>query len=278
MKFAHLISRFAGSAWYIRDGALEPMVRVLESRIAGHATPFEVPGEEEPMEPLVPEAQTIAGIATIEVCGVLGRRLDLMESLCGGCDYDHVVDTLSETLAQPSVAHVVMIFDSPGGTHVGCPETYARLRALIEASPKPVIAYTETECCSAAYYLAAACTAIYATPTALVGSIGCKMVLRDNSAANAEAGVKFHVFKSGSMKDVHATYRPPSEEEAKLFQQRIDSAAQQFRRDVLAVRPDVKLEAFDTALYYNGEEAVACGLVDRLVLDLSEVIRDIQTA
>ena len=64
---------------------------------------------------------------------------------------------------------LLLRFNSPGGVASGVPELAAWLAAQ---TAKPVYAYADGLCASAAYYLAAATGRVYAPATATVGSIG----------------------------------------------------------------------------------------------------------
>lgn len=278
MKFAHIAARLASTPWLIREESLRAVLSLVETRAAA-ASPRASLLDTMPEEPDDAEPAIVDGVAVITVSGILGKRLSMMETACGGCDYDDVVAEVEKAaFSLSSPRGVVLVFDSPGGTVVGCPEAHRALAAIVDAADRPIVAFTDTQCCSAAYYLASACTHIYATETADVGSTGTKLVLRDDSVAIAQAGVKFHVFKSGTMKDIGASYRPPTEAEAARLQAVVDAHAAKFRADVLAVRPQVQPAAFETALFYFGAEAEALGLVDAIVPDLRSVVAQLAPA
>ncbi len=76
---------------------------------------------------------------------------------------------------------VFLDIDSPGGTVAGTPELAAAVASLNER--KPVYAFSSGLMCSAAYWIASQARAIYATPSAQVGSIGVVQAVIDNSAA-----------------------------------------------------------------------------------------------
>lgn len=276
MKFAHLLSRFQNSAWFIREESLVAITELLAARVNNAALPIVDPGDSDTEEP---DQETLSllssGVAVVDVQGVLGKRLSLMETMCGGCDYDQIIAEAQAAVQLPNVQAVILRFDSPGGTVVGCQEAYGRLSALVASTPKPIVAFTETECCSAAYWLASACDAIYATGSSMVGSTGAKVVVRDQTEKNAKEGVKFTVFKSGTMKDIGAPYRAMTDEEAKIIQASIDADGARFRAAVLAERPQVAEECFTTALFYNGTQGQQLGLVDKVVTSLSDVVADL---
>lgn len=271
MKFAHVLSRFQNSAWYIREESLVAVAALLESRLNGVALSLpDAPAKSDPVS-----TEIASGVAVVDIEGMLGKRLSLMETMCGGCDYDSVLDEVEAAPSLPAVSACILRIDSPGGTVVGCSEAFSRLRALCASTSKPVVAFTETECCSAAYWLASATDAIYATPSSMVGSTGAKIVLREQSEKDVREGVKFTVFKSGTMKDIGSPHRPVTEEEAKVLQARVDQMGADFRSGVLSERPGVAPECFTSALFYSAAEGLSLNLVDQVVSSLAEVVADL---
>ena len=90
---------------------------------------------------------------------------------------------------------VILDIDSPGGTVAGTPELGAAVAAL--NGQKPVYAFSSGLMCSAAYWIASQAEAIYATPSARVGSIGVVQTVIDNSARLHAEGIK--VFGSDAL-------------------------------------------------------------------------------
>ena len=76
--------------------------------------------------------------------------------------------TLAAMEADPAVKKVCLAINSPGGTVTGVEEIANQVRSM----SKPTMAYTEGEMCSAAYWIASQSDAVFATPSARVGSIG----------------------------------------------------------------------------------------------------------
>jgi ClpP class serine protease len=96
--------------------------------------------------------------------------------------------------------------DSPGGTVAGTPELAAAVSALDQK--KPVYAFSSGLMASAAYWIASQARAIYATPSAQVGSIGVVQAVVDRSAAINAAGIKVEVFSVGKYKAMGAPGTP----------------------------------------------------------------------
>ena len=71
--------------------------------------------------------------------------------------------------------------------------------------------------CSAAYWVASQARAIYATPSARVGSIGVVQAVIDNTAALDEAGIKVEVFAVGKYKAMGAPGTPLTDDQRELI-------------------------------------------------------------
>ena len=117
---------------------------------------------------------------------------------------------------------------------------------------------------SAAYDLAASANHIAAAGSSYVGSIGTIRRQMDYSQAMAQAGIKEHVFKSGTLKDMGNPAREPSEEEKQYFQEMVDAEGARFRESVLERRPGIPSDAMQGQVF-KGSEALANKLIDAVV-------------
>lgn len=88
---------------------------------------------------------------------------------------------LNEAICDNSVACFILDFDIPGGVVTGVPELAAFTRGAAEE--KPIYAFTGGQSCSAAYWLASACSKVFCTESADVGSIGVYVALVDETDA-----------------------------------------------------------------------------------------------
>ena len=116
--------------------------------------------------------------AIIHVDGAIDKNLSQLDRLCtDATDLNDVDNALAAVANDRTVRNVLLMFDSPGGTVTGVPETAARIAALAEQ--KNVFAYCEGMCCSAAFWLASQCTQIFSTSSAQMGSVGVYLALLD---------------------------------------------------------------------------------------------------
>lgn len=268
MMKAHplIAAKVASADWCITPGAMRAIVNALNGE--GDAGPVAFVKEEEDAAKGAEDVMIGGTVAVIPVHGIIGKRLSIMETACGGCDLNAVAAAIDEAEAMPEVTTVIFHFDSPGGTVTGVPELAAKIRRLAES--KAVIGYTETLCASAAYWLACACDEFYAAPSALVGSIGVYNLLLDESARLEKEGVKVNAIVSGEFKLAGASFKALADAERAMFQSRVDKIGAAFRGFVKS-RRGLSAE-FMEGQVYDGAEAADIGMVDGVADDLAEVI------
>lgn len=270
MRYAHILARATEAPWLITEAGASAITSLLNSRLADEAPPAVAV---EPPEESVP-VETGKNIALISVRGILGKRLSMMEAMCGGVDVDTVLAEVRAAVDDPEVGTVILHFDSPGGTAIGIPEAFAQLSEMREQSEKELIAFVDGRCCSAAMYLAAACDVVFCTPTAQLGSIGCVLHMAFRAMKNAAEGVEVRTYKYGKFKDLGNPNRIPTAEEDALIQERVDFLGQMFEADMRKARPQLKEEVFDALVYFGGK-AVEVGLADEVVQSLESLIEQL---
>ncbi len=203
------------------------------------------------------------GVATITIHGELVNRGSWLDAYSGLVSYDALTVALRQAEGDPAVNGILLDIDSPGGEASGCMETADVVRAV--AGTKPVSAFINGLGCSAAYALAAGCTDITVTPSAMVGSIGVVMMHVDRSAALGKAGLKPTLIHAGAHKvDGHST-APLADDVRDRLQARINGAYDLFVGSVVSHRPmtDAKVRGTEAGVFM-GAEAVKIGLADRV--------------
>jgi signal peptide peptidase SppA len=159
-------------------------------------------------------------VSIIEVGGVIGRKFSVMLNNCGVTSVDVLESIVTEAMNNPKVKGIFLDIDSPGGTVQGVPEA-ARVIAAA-AAVKPVVAWTGGMMCSAAYWLAAGCDAVFCTESADVGSIGVYSAFLDSSRAYEAAGYGIELFTTGKYKGMGIPGRPLTEEQKAIIQGDVD--------------------------------------------------------
>lgn len=176
-----------------------------------------------------------------------------------------VVQLLHAAEEEESIKAILLRIDSPGGAVAPTQEIYEEIRRI--DAKKPVFSSFGSLAASGGYYIGAATRKIYASPGTLTGSIGVIMQFADMSELFAFAKFKPGVIKAGKYKDVGSPHRPMTDEEKGILQASLQVTHKQFINDILKTREDrlnKKPEEFAQGQIFNGEEALAIGLVDEL--------------
>lgn len=180
--------------------------------------------------------------------------------------YESIVARFTAVMAEPSVQAVILKFNSPGGDVAGLFEAAKTMTAVKVASGKPVIAYVDEACYSAAYALAMVADEIYMPDSAGCGSIGVITCMVDVSEANAEAGVRVEVIASGDQKaDGHPDV-PLSDDAIERTQGRVDDLAAMFFDLVAQSRglTAATVESYEAGIF-QGHDAVDAQLADGIM-------------
>ncbi|WP_395734785.1 S49 family peptidase [Prosthecobacter sp.] len=173
------------------------------------------------------------GVAIIDLHGPLMRQPDLISSLLfGATDMNEVTEAIEEAVQREDVQSILLDVDSPGGTVNGTPEL---AQTVADATKlKPVYAFSAGQMCSAAYWIASQCDAIYSTPSARVGSIGVMLPFIDSTEKFRSEGLKVEVFAAGRFKGMATPGVPLTEDQRALIQSDIEEIAAEFKTAVLA--------------------------------------------
>lgn len=134
-----------------------------------------------------------------------------------------------------NVDAILLVFDSPGGVVSGVADLAADVRSA--RSQKPVFAFVEDLCASAAYWIASQCDRVFANQyTAQIGSIGTYLALYDYSKQAEKEGVRAVVIKSGHYKGAGFPGTEVTEEQQAAWQQVVDGLQAQFSEAVSSGR------------------------------------------
>lgn len=211
--------------------------------------------------------------AVINVEGVIGRKFS--ESLySSGVTSIDVLDRMLNTIEiDDQIDSVLLVFDSPGGLAQGVPEVAQRIKAL--SDKKPVMAYIDGCCGSAAYWMASQCNAIYSMQSGDVGSVGAYIAILDQSRAAEMAGLRMEVFKSGKHKGMGIPGTSLTDEQRALLQERVDKLGANFRDTVKSTRKDVSQETMQ-GQSFTAVDALEKKLIDS-ISDFGAALKDVAT-
>jgi protease-4 len=159
---------------------------------------------------------------------------------------------------------VVVRVDSPGGAVAPSQEMHDAIAKTVKV--KPVVIAMGNLAASGGYYLSVSATKIYADPGTLTGSIGVIAEMPEVDALMDKINVKMNVYRSGKLKDMGSPFRPPTDDDRKLFQSVIDDTYDQFLTAVAEGR-HLKVEEvrpLADGRVFTGRQAKAKNLVDEL--------------
>lgn len=201
------------------------------------------------------------GIAVIPVQGALSKA-DRWWSLGGS--YQAIGNQVRQALDDAGVRSILLDIDSPGGDVAGVQELATILAAA--GLVKPLYAWADGQCCSAAFWLASTARRLVATPTSEVGSIGVVGVHCEVSQAAERTGYTFTVIRAGKEKAFGNQYEQLSPEALASIQGRLDQLYALFVQGVAANRG---LDAAQAGQWAEGkvflaQEGLTAGLIDRV--------------
>ena len=273
MKLARIATRLYATPWHILPEAHRRLQSLFEAHQHQPITGLNFPendGDQDDMEESAYHVDN--GVAIVPVNGVIGKRLNMLEMMCGGADVDQIVMAVRKADMDPSVHSILLDVNSPGGMVTGTPEAAAELGKTV----KPLYAFTDSQMCSAAYWLASAATdGIFVTGSSDVGSVGTYLAMIDSSRAYEMEGLKLELFKAGKLKAIGLEGKSFTDEERSFLQEGVDRANARFLAAVISNRAEAGCNISDETLqgqWFDGDQAVQNGLADRLVSGLGEVI------
>ena len=168
---------------------------------------------------------------------------------------------LRDAADDPMVEAIVLRVNSPGGTPAAAQEIIRDLEYA--KTKKPVVVSMGDMATSAAYYVSAHATKIYADPDTFTAGIGVMWTFPDLSRWMSKEGYNVSIVKSGSKKDMGSTSRPITEEEFTYAQGIVNASFEEFINDVLAQRQIARSDIEDGRVI-RGADAVKINIVDEL--------------
>lgn len=264
----HLVGRVFGAPLMMARTKLDIVLDVLRPRLFGGDLADAGPAAEPD-----PYVVTPSGIAVVPVFGTLVNRTFGLSALSGLTSYQRLSADLARAAADPAVRGLLLDVDSNGGEAGGVfdlADQVAGLRGI-----KPVFAVANEACFSAAYALACGAERLYVTQTGGVGSIGVIALHRDQSGADAQAGLHYEYLSAGARKTDGNPHEPLSDSARAALQAEVDRLYGLFTAHVARCRglTDAQVRGQEAGLTF-GPDAVAAGLADR-VGTLADALTDL---
>lgn len=264
----NVVRNVLSEAWLIYEPKLEEIVSLLELRASGvvlseeeikERVGFDFKASEHSDEPQIIEG----GIQVIDVFGTLAPRMNLMMKFSGGTSTQKLAQQIQEAGRNEMVKTIVLRIDSPGGAASYTPEVADAIREV--AKTKRVVASATNMMASGAYWIGSAATEVYASPSTMVGSIGVYTILQNVKEAYEKRGVKFTVFRAGSLKAAGNPYEELTDDRRAALQKNVLDIYSNFVSAVADHRgttiPQVEQE-FGQGSVMLAAEAAQRGMID----------------
>lgn len=229
IKNSFLVNKFADAIWMMKPDRLRTLSTFLLSRINN---PEELSKSlnslqlSEKKDSNI-EVQVVGKTAILNIEGMLVPKCSWLDSMCGMTSTLELCMKFNELSEDSRIDKIINYFDSPGGEVTAIME----FAEAVYNSKKEVVTFTDTEMCSAAYYIGAASSKIVCLPSANIGSLGVYATLAKveqpiNKAENAGSvsnKVTVTFIQAGSNKLFGNPLVEITPEEKEYFQSRVNS-------------------------------------------------------
>ena len=272
----HLAARLYGTPLLVARAKLDVILGVLEPRLSGRMA---LPPDGDDNCPLDAPELTVTpdGIAIVSVVGTLVARSSYLGAASGLTAYADIGEQIEAAATDPSIRAILLDVDSSGGEVGGLFDLVDQIQAIRSQCGKLIWAVADEAALSAAYAIACTADRLYVTQTGEVGSIGVVAAHRDESGADALAGLAWTFVHAGACKVDGNPHQPLSDTARTALQTDVDGIYGRFVDLVARCRkksPDA-IRATEAAVY-RGDQAVAAGLAD-CVGTLRQALTDLGT-
>lgn len=196
-------------------------------------------------------------VGLIDISGTIAENMP--------ADSENFAKAMDDAYKSSGLKALVVRINSPGGSPVQAEYIHNAILHYKKKYPDiKVYAVCVDSCASAAYYLAVAADAIYASPASLVGSIG---VLYNGFGfvdSLQKVGATRRLHTAGANKGFLDPFTVENPEQLKLLQTMLDKIHAQFITRVKEGRGDklVMTDDLFSGLFWTGQQAKELGLID----------------
>lgn len=273
MKLLHIQNLLYGRPLLITRAGFNSIHEVVQAKLTGRRIVGMDDTDDMPTNPEDEEQEYDMsiedGVAWIPIQGPIGRKLSLIERICGACDIDILREQIDLAKTYPDVETICFCVDSPGGSVDGVPDLAEYIAEVNKE--KPCIACIEGMCCSAAYYLVAGCSEIIACgKTCYIGSVGTYCYLLDTSRQYQNEGIDPVLVKAGEKKGELMPGMKITADMIERLQKEVDYINGLFLSHVKGHRPNIPDSFLNGQAYYT-EEALKANFVDGVISNKSEL-------
>ena len=178
---------------------------------------------------------------------------------------DDIINNIDYIIGNPNFKAIIFEINSPGGSAVASSEI---ADAIKKANAKGIttIAVIKEQGTSGAYWVASACDYIIVHPLSATGSIGVLASYLEFSGLLETYNITYEKLTGGEHKDIMSPYRPLTDKERTMLQERIDMIHNIFIGEIVKNRnlSEDHVRKLATGIFYLGKEAKDFGLVDAL--------------
>lgn len=264
-RYTALDKWFTETPWAIRREMLAVLQEIRHVRLSGHRfSAEEIEQRVGAARGSRPPRRTGA-IAVVPLYGVIVPRATAMTQMSGGMTLQDFRSMLLSAVDDPDVSAILIDVDSPGGSVDQVAETADEVRAA--AARKPTWAIANTDCYSAAYWIASQASQLWVTPSGGVGSVGCYAGHADYSSQLEQDGVAITLIQYGDRKTDGNPYEPLSEEARAGIQSDVDTFGEMFVNAVAkgrGVKSSVVKADYGQGSIVLAKEAVSRGMADKV--------------
>ena len=174
---------------------------------------------------------------------------------------------LTDYFKDSSIKAILLKIESGGGAAGTCQALAFDIENLKKEFPKPIIAYTENMCASGAYEIAAATDYIVATGSAVIGSIGARiMPIFKVQEFIKQHNVSCEEIAAGSCKNALSSFSNLTDEQRTMLQSLADNTYQQLSKEIASKRHLQlnKIEQWGCGKVFTGQQAYDLKLVDAI--------------
>jgi signal peptide peptidase SppA len=256
---------FTETPWAIRPEMLAVLQEIRKVRLSGHRF------SAEEIEQRIGAARgdrpsgRSGAIAVVPLYGVIVPRATAMTQMSGGMTLQDFRGMLREAVSDPDVSAILIDVDSPGGSVDQVAETADEVRDA--AARKPLWAIANTDCYSAAYWIASQASELWVTPSGGVGSVGVYAGHVDYSGQLEQDGVQVTLIQYGDRKTDGNPYQPLSAEALAGIQSDVDTFGEMFVAAVAkgrGVKTSVVKSDYGQGAIVLARAAVAAGMADKV--------------
>jgi len=181
-----------------------------------------------------------------------------------------IAESLKKARENPAIGAVVLRVESGGGSALAADVLFREVE--LTARVKPVIVSMGGSAASAAYYLAAPATRIFANPLTITGSIGVFVGKADVAELLRRIGVTIEAYKTTPRADADALYRPFTPDERAELERKVEKLYRQFLSRVASGRSQAlgkamtveEVDKVGQGQVFTGEQALGHRLIDEL--------------